>query len=374
MALENDFAALSLENLLPKDGAEVSLDTLYTSLERLVTQEAAKRNTNPNELVRVVNNGKVTWITAQQAQLYLKADSDGNEKETLRNNVERALKGEARLLHQELRVLLAITSGTFENLSGQGLIDEKEAERIRPSIRRRESEIGDTFSELYDVENRISMARERQPLIGEYETRMGQLLNFQQEGKMDQARELAQQLAMDKRKYILLSRSMEPDVNTAYFHRLNAQKTRKKTLNLQQTLCMKKEGAIGLRIDNLQSKVQTIEQQLAQAEETQATDAAQAEILHKAKEELVKTDQEIQQANNLLVAVQGETKILKKQEKETDGVIQHIATNVLKDQELTVDVQAQVQNISQRRKSQPAPTPKPKQSKHIRMATTERRG
>ncbi|MFH1740449.1 MAG: hypothetical protein ABIH23_15680 [bacterium] len=374
MALEDNIGSLSLDNLLPKDGGDVSLDTLYKALDRLVASEAAKCNVNANDLVRVVHDGEVTWITAQQARLYLQSDSEQQDGQALRDNVERALKGEARILHQELRVLLAIATGTFQNLQSQGLIDEKESGRIKPSISRREEEIKETFSQLYEVEERIRSARRRQPLIGEYEQRMGQLLNFQSEGKMTEARELAQQLAMDKKKYVLVSRALEPDVKTSYYHRLDAQKTRKKTLNLQQTLCLKKEGAISLHIGQLESQMKTIEEQLDRAQDVQATDSAQAEIVHKAKEQLAKTDEQIQQASSQLEAVKSETQVLQKQEKETDQVIEHIAANVLQEQEFTVDVQSQVKNIEQRRKSQPAaPVSKPKTGSSVRMATSDRR-
>jgi len=336
-----------------------------------VNTAASKRNINPNELVRVVDNGKVSWISAQQAQLYLQSDAQSTDG--LREKVERALKGDARILHQELRVLLAITAGTFENLNAEGLFDEKEQEKIRPSIQRRESEISDTFTQLYEVEGRISSIRARQPLIAEYEERMGRLLNLQSEGRIEEARELARYLATEKKKYVLMSRAIEPDVNTAYFHRLNAQKTRKKTLNLQQNLCQKKEGAIGLRIDQLQTKMETIEDQINRAEMTEATDPTQAEIALRAKEELLLADHEIQEANHQLAAVQTENKVLEKQEKEAQMVIEHIATNVLKDKELAIDVQAQVKDIEQRRRSQPTkPIERPKTEGRGRMATTER--
>jgi len=372
MALNESVASLSLENFLPKDGAaEVSLGELYKALDRLVNTAVSKRNINPNELVRVVDNGKVSWITARQAQRYL--ESDAQSGDGLREKVERALKGDARILHQELRVLLAIAAGTFENLNDEGLIDEKEEERIRLSIRRRESEISDTFTQLYEVEGRISAARARQPLIAEYENRMGQLLNLQSQGKMDEARELARYLAMEKKKYVLMSHAIEPDVYTAYFHRLNAQKTRKKTLNLQQNLCQKKEGAIGLRIDQLHARMETIENRINLADTTTATDPTQAEIALRAKEELLLANHEIKQASDQLAAVQTETQVLVKQEKEAQMVIEHIATNVLKDQELAIDVESQVKNIEQRRKSQPTKPPeKPKTELRGRMATTER--
>lgn len=373
MIEEDNVGSLSLERLKGNPG-EVSLDRLYEVLDQLITSEAQKQNTSPNELIRVVHNGKVTWVTAQQAGLYLRSDSADEEEEQLRDNVERALKGHAKLLHQELWVLLAIAQGTFKDLRNQGLFESQEARKIEPSLRRREDEIRDTFTQLYEVEGRIAAARERQPLLAEYEARMGQLLNLQQVGKLDEARTLAIQLAAGKKRYVLLSRVLEPDVNTAYFYRLNSQKTKKKILTVQQTMCLKKEGSLGLHIEELQSHMETVKGQMAHAEATMAGDATQAEIISKAQDKLLKTDQEMQQVHGELHAVKAEARVLRKQAKETDMVIEHIATDILKDPSISVDVQSQVRSIEQRRKQQPVKAPSaPKRTGGIRMSTVDRR-
>ncbi len=374
MGQEEAIGSLAMEELLKAGGTDAPLERLYATLNQIVTSETAKRDINPNELVRIVHGGKVTWVTARQAELYLQSDSSDQESQQLRANVERALKGEARIIHQELRVLLALAQGTFRKQADEGLLAKEESERIEPSLRRRDYEISDTFEQLSEVEQRITAARQRQPIIAEYEQRMGKLLNLQQEGKMDEARQVAVQLAADKKKYVLLSRAIEPDVNTSYYYRLGAQKIKKKILNVQQTLCHKQEGALEGQIHDLRSHINEVKQQMADAESSAGTDPTQSEIVEKAQTELEKTSQEIQEAANELQAVRTENKVLQKQEKETEEVIQHVAANVLQDKELAVDVQSQVKSLENRRKLQPQKAPAAKQAGNkIRMATADRR-
>jgi len=374
MGQEETIGSVQMQDLLKAGGVEASLNRLYATLDQLITSEAAKKDVNPNELVRIVHDGKVTWVTAQQAELYLKSDSSDEENRKLRANVERALKGESRIIHQELRVLLALAQGMFRKQSDEGLLAKEETERIGPSLQRRDYEIKDTFEQLSDVEQRITAARERQPLIADYEQRMGKLLNLQQAGQMDEARKIAAELAADKKKYILLSRALEPDVNTSYYYRLGAQKIKKKILNVHQTFCHKQEGAVDVHINELRSHLHTVQQQMSEAESVAGLDPTQAEIAEKTKTEMEKTTQEIEEASNELQAIRSETKVLQKQEKETQQVIEHVATNVLQNKELAVDVQSQVKNLAARKKIQPRKAPPAQEtSSKIRMATADRR-
>lgn len=367
-----DIASILFEEIAAGDSGEVPLDQLYEAMDRLVASKAEKLDTNPNQLVRIVHEGKITWMTARQAESYLRSESEDEKEQKLKTHVESALKGEARVLHQELRILLAIAAGTFKDYRSQGLVDDREAQKIEPSLRRREDEISETFTQLCEIESRIATVRKQQPLLADFEKRMGLLLNLQKEGKTDEARELAKQLVQDRKKYMLLTHALEPEVNTGYFHRLNAHKIKKRILNVQRNLCMKKEGVLTLHLDELRSQMQTIREEKTQAEAAESDEEPKhADILRKILAQMVKTDQEMQETRGELRAITTETRVLRKQEAQADEVIEHISTNVLQDQDASVDIQAQVRQVQMRRKTQPSKA-EPKKPDGSRMATIQR--
>lgn len=357
-------SGLNFEEIFGAEQGDISIEKLEEMLEKALAAEASKNDVNPNSLVRIVHDGEVIWVTSAQAAEFLQEDSASGDEASLKKNVERALKGDRKLLRQELRLLLAMARTTFERYREGEKINAKIAERTALALDRRESEINTTFHELDQVETKIEGYRQKQPVIAKYEEQMGELLNAQQEGDLDKARTLAGQLVENKRQYVLLSRALQPDVNESYFNRLEGQKTKKKILGTQQVM-------VSGRGENLKVELKQIQGRYKELGSKQKSDEGNTEQI---QEEMEQTKQAFDERAHELKAVQQESKVIARQEAETDAVVSHIAENVLGDTELAVDMDKQKQQMAQKKSPAKASAAAPPKKKSIGMATTGRRG
>ena len=361
---------ISFEDIFGADGQDLSVEKLENLLDRLIEDEAQKSDADPNELIRVVHEGEVIWVTAEQAGDFLKESSTDGEEANLRRNVERSLKGNRQILQQELLLLLALATSTFERNRKANLVGKQEAERVGPALKRREGEIHSTFRDMAAVERKIELYRKQQPILVEYEQRMGELLNAQQAGDLDTAREIAGKLVTDKRQYVLLSRALQPDVSEAYYHRLQSQKIKKKILGTQKEMVVGRGQSLQLEITDLHNRFKKIKSDAT----AQAADQSSGPVnLDEAREKLAQTREAIEERVKEFEIVKKEAHIISKQEAETDAVISHIAENVLGDTELAVDVDKQVQRAGAKKSAVKKPTAAPKAAKTTGMATSDRR-
>ena len=131
----------------------LGLDQLQQVIENLAKREAESRKRAPNELLRVVKNGEVVWMTAEEADELLKPS--GEDEDRTRALVERALKGETKVLVLELRTMIAIAVSMLDEYKRQGSLVVNEADRIRPLLIQSERRVNTTYRELREIEGRV---------------------------------------------------------------------------------------------------------------------------------------------------------------------------------------------------------------------------
>ena len=153
----------SLTNLLSGRSEDLGFEQIQGLIENLVQQEAARRKTSPNELIRVVRDGEVIWMTAEEADEML-TPSSGSDSERVRSSVERALKGETKILHIELKAMVALALGMLDGYAEQKSIEPGEVNRIRPVLVQLGRRVNSTVAQLREVEKRIEAHRKSNPI------------------------------------------------------------------------------------------------------------------------------------------------------------------------------------------------------------------
>ncbi len=332
MELEK-ITGVKFSDLFGADDETISMERVEAFLNRVVNLAAEHAETSPNQLVRVVHHGKVLWMTHKQASEYLKKSQEPD----IQQEVEKALKGGVKYIRQELEILLAIAFYTIRKFKEKNLIPAKEIERIEPQLKRRQKEISAGISCTYSSETVLAEKRRKNPLIEEYEFKMGEFLNVKSQGNMQNAMELAKELNAKKKKYLLLVRSIEPDVRTIYYHRLNLQKTKKRILGTQSDLCLSRKDLLEFEMKDLQNNLDSVKDNLDMAEE-EGLDSAASEIKRLRQFDMGSVEEELNDKKGELQALERESEFLERQEKETDAVIDHIAENVLQEQDLKFDM------------------------------------
>lgn len=335
----NDFdlssiPGVSFKDLLGGDEGAFSMDRVEIFLDKVMSAISDRVSINPNQLVRVMHKGKVVWMTQEQAVNYL----DQGESGSLVNDVQMALKADLKVIRQELEILLALATYTVKKFKEQEAISPEEISRIEPSLGRRQYEINEGVSQTAESEAVLQEKRRRNPMLDEYEDMMGQFLNEKAKGNMDEALRLARVLAEKKKKYILLSRAIEPDIRTIQYHRLNLQKTKKRILNSQNDICSTRIDALQIELNDLQSSINQIKSNTADAAERGA-DSASAEINKMNIYDIEETKKEIEEKATELSSLEKESSILERQEQEVDAVISHIAENILGEADAKIDME-----------------------------------
>ncbi len=325
---------------------EISLERVEAFLDRVIKMASDQAKISPHQLVRVIHNGKVTWMTQKQALEFLQKSKDIE----MQSEVQRALKGELKFIRQELEILLAIANFTLRQYKKNQALNQKEIERIEPSLQRRQRELNEGVTSSIESETIVKEKRRKNPLLDQYESMMGEFLEEKNQGNLARAAQLAKELAAKKRQYILLTRSIEPDIQTIYYHRLNLQKTKKRILNSQNDLCASRKDRLQVELHELKNNFKEVQAVIQEAEKS-GLDSAAKQIEKDQYYDLSQTKNQIQECEGELNALEKEQTIIEQQEKNVESVIQHISENVLQE----TDTQL---NIDEMKKHTPKPPQK----------------
>jgi len=342
---------------IPETGTDdLGFEQLQRLIENLVQQEAARKKTSPNDLIRVVRGNEVVWMTADEADALLASDTE-SEDDRLRNSVERALKGETRILHIELRAMIALGMEMLDRYAKEGSVDQNEVNRIRPIFIQLERRINTTVNRLKEIEERIQNYRRINPILDEFESKIGHLLNLQRVGKNEEAADLAKELGALRKRYLFLSRGLASDTNVVYGHRLDLQKNKKTILSNQKYLAAQRAG----RLTKLLEKGRTRLEILCNGFPVEEA------IKGERKDEINTCMEDMKARQGELRAISKGLQVIEFQEKEVESVISHIIQNVVREE-------SKLEESEKSPESQPGTSEPAQEDKRLRrMATVERR-
>ncbi len=349
----NQVTGISFQHLFGDSGGELSMERVEAFLNKVVEIASEQAKVNPNALVRVVHDNRITWMTQEQASEFLKSTS---ESATLRQDIEAALKGKLIHIRQELEILLALARYTFDKFKTHELIPAEQIQRLEPSLQRRACEIKDGVSQTAESESLVEEKRRRNPIIGQFEEMMGRFLQAKSQGNLQEAAQLAKSLEASKKHYVLFTRSLEPDIRTIYYHRLNLQKTKKRLLQTQNQLCYTRKDSLVLELNELKKNILSVKQQTQQAE-LDGQGSAETAIR---RQDIFNLNQMKQDLSNKVCeyeTLKKESEIIERQESSVDAVIQTISESVLGETDTKIDVQAKLKQEQMKSVAKPAAKP-----------------
>jgi len=349
----NQVTGISFQHLFGDSVGELSMERVEAFLSKVVEIASEQARVDPNALVRVVHDNRITWMTQEQASEFLKSTS---ESATLRQDIEAALKGKLIHIRQELEILLALARYTLDKFKTHELIPAEQIQRLEPSLQRRASEIKDGVSQTAESESLVEEKRRRNPIIGQFEEMMGRFLQAKSKGNLQEAAHLAKSLEASKKHYVLFTRSLEPDIRTIYYHRLNLQKTKKRLLQTQNQLCYTRKDSLVLELNELKKNILSVKQQTQQAE-LDGQGSAETAIRRQDLFDLSQMKQDLSNKVCEYETLKKESEILERQESSVDAVIQTISESVLGETDAKIDVQAKLKQEQMKSAAKPATKP-----------------
>lgn len=353
---------ISFDDIFGRNPEDVTMGRLETFLEQIISDTFQRNEHNPNELVRIVDRGMVRWMTAEEAESYLQSSDNGERDAYLQRSIQQALRGDTRILEQEIKIIFLLANNTLKQYREKHLIPDAEILRSEPILIRLGRQIYFQLNQLRDIDNRVREIRLQNPILDEFERKMGDLLNFQKNGNYEAAAAVANELAGMKHRYVRISRGLKSDSDTAARFRLELQREKKIVLSTHRYLIAQREGVLQGEAQDLRENVENLKVLVRRSAEDRKADY-EATLVDKSSQLVVKERE--------LTIVQHEQRVIKKKEEETDIIINQME-----------------QVVTPAIKEQPAetPTPKPapetppeeessdeeKKARH-RMAAVERR-
>ncbi|MFH1739731.1 MAG: hypothetical protein ABIH23_12035 [bacterium] len=338
-----------------EEDADLSLKKFDDYWERSRPAEAAKKGVDPNQLVRFVHGGKVHWITQDEASLYLQlSDDDDKRQNAIKKEIKRAMRGESQSLSDEMSVLLAISTSTLNRYKREEAIPKSEIARIEPTLQRRFQEVEQLVAGLQEAEETIANKRKREPIFDEYEAKLGEMMNFQRQGKDAEAAALARELESKKRQYVIMSRSIEPDVYTTYFYRMELQKAKKRVLSVQKYLSSQRENSLEDEVGDLKEALGQLKTEKEQQDGLMARGVSiDSHKYEQTVEKIDKTQEKLEGGAMEMQTLEQESRLLVNQIENADEVISYISEEVLKDSGYEDAINQKVRNMKVRQVRKP---------------------
>ncbi len=303
--------SISFDDIFGSAPEEITPEKFNQFLEGVIENSIQKINHSPNELVRIVDNGQINWVTAAEAEEILQ-DKQQTDNESLREKLQNALRGDSNFLEKEIRILFMLAYGSMQKYQQNNLIPRAEIQRAEPQFLRLGRQISFQLSELRDVETRITEVRHKNPIIDQFEQKMGRLLTHQKAGEHNKATELAVELTSMKKKYLFLSRGLLSETNTAYRIRREIQQLKISVLSWQRYLFSQREGVLETEIQNQRKSAENLKFLLSKETDDKK------EVYH---QELKESEEIIQKKTQELMAVQKGQAVLIVQENETESIV-----------------------------------------------------
>lgn len=361
---------ISLQDLAGSDGKDLSPEKLQCFLDGVIDLSAERHGIRPDALVKVIYDGELIVLTQEQADHLLQDPVFGGESlNELRAAVERALKGEAAFIRQELMVLIMMARMTLDRYRKDPKINQVEIARQYPVLDRTEKESNKILREIDDMSERIDKIRSQHPIIADYETKVGQMVAMQQSADLQGAKRIAMELRSKKKHYLFCCRAMEPDIKGIYFRRLDLQKIKKRLLSLHKYLLEQKVDELHIEVDSIKEKIKALSS--GQAVESASGSSVSNTNTNENLQQLESMIQLLQKREDELKNMRTQNKVFEKGESKTDAVIGEITHNILKVSS-TVDVSDQIADLEAQRKMRREPS-KSEGPKYCRMVTLHRR-
>lgn len=354
--------SISFEDLFGGSPDNVSVEQLETLLDEVVSNAPPQNGNAKRQLVRVVENGIVRWMTADEAEAHVQSLEAGQD-ESLKRSIQFALRGDSRVLAMEMQVLLTLARGTLNNYRDNSLIPEAEVQRTEPQLTRISRSLIYTLGELREVEVRIEDTRKKNPIMDEFEAKMAELLDMQRGGRTSEALPLAKELAGMKPRYVRISKIVHSETNSGYQFRLDIQHKKKSVLSWHRYLAAQREGVLQEESQEIRKKIDNLKAVLQRAVEAK---------IETYKTQLSQRETQFDDNQKELSAVKQEIAYLNHKEKEASGVIGQmqdklgIAPKVDPQEEQPPESPPPAQET-------PVPEPEEEKKKRVRMAIMSQR-
>ena len=257
-----NIGAVSMEDVFTGD--DLDLDRLTEKLDDLIELDCEKRDAPPTDMIRVAYNGSVMWLSKEQAEIYLEGRTDmDKEAAMIQREIKRALKGNIRVLRQEMQTLMAMAFSSLQAYVEGGQMEPELAQETEQHLRRNWQEVSQLMVEMTGAEDHIKELRNKNPQLDAFEDILGEFVNARQRGDKETVQKLQNEIANMQRTYLIMARVLEPDTTVLQKDRLDLQRSKKAILSAEKEMASKRRDILRLEVKRLQKHLRILKTELS---------------------------------------------------------------------------------------------------------------
>lgn len=372
-----DVGAISIDDVFKDE--DIDLDRLSEKLDQLIELDCEKRDASPNDLIRIVHNGEVMWLSHEQAEVFLNGPSSpDSEKRLLQMNVRRALKGNTRVLRQEMQTLIAMGLSSLQNYIENDEVDPQQAQRVEQQLRRKWQDVSQLIVGITSSEDNMRDLRKKNPQLDAFESLLGEFVNARAKGDKTKSEKLQNELVKLQRTYLIMARVLEPDTKVLQQNRLDLQQSKKFILSIQKEMAASKRDVLKMEVKRLTKHLRVLKKELMEGEGP--TDELQLTAHLEAKGIDISEGINVDDIESRISTVRNQAEhaqlvhsVAKTQEAQVDQVIHYIEEEVVGKAGDENRIQSAINEQQIKAKTAKTPSLKLPSSKDSRMVTTNRR-
>ncbi len=370
-----DLGAITIDDVF--NGDDIDLDKLTAKLDDLIELDCEKKDAKPTDMIRIVHNGQVMWLSQEQARVYLDGHTDPDSEEAMiQRDIKRALKGNTRLLRQEMQTLIAMSLSSLQSYLEGEQVDAKQAQKTEQQLRRKWQDTSQQIVGMTAAEDHMKELRQKNPQLDAFEALLGEFLNARQTGDTEKVERLQYELSNLQRTYLIMARVLDPDTKALQQHRLDLQKSKKFILNLEKDLAAERRDILKMEVKKMQKHLRALKTEIASDEGpsdelkmTSHLDIEEARATGDIEQikDVGAVEQMLEEAKAEIDVAHMKYRVSKAQEKRADKVIDYFETEIVGKDSTDSRVSDQVNRQQVKEKTSKAPPLKLDSSGQSRM-------
>ncbi len=245
-------------------GEGVDMGALQQKLDHLLDVDDEVKESKPTRMVRAYVNGQAVWLTIEQANLYLALQSHKNiEIQALQMAIRRAMKGNVRLLRQEMLVILAIAFSGINKYIKAAHTDPQKARDAEKELRDAWEGVKELIVEITSAEDRLKNRRDNNPQIEAFENLFGEFLNARQKKNLADVERLRRELVELRDSYLVFTEMMKADMLALQQSREQLQRLVQDIFAIQRVLAVEHPDVFQVDVVDVQNQLTKLKSELA---------------------------------------------------------------------------------------------------------------
>lgn len=241
-----------LKELLKGENGHRFSEKIELLIDQITGIAAKKAGIPPSEIIKIVEEGKVYWMTGDEVRTFLqtKPDKTGDGIEQLTHD---ALFGDVIPLSQDVRITCQFAKTRLNDYTKDQRIPDKDIHHFAPKLSRMDNILHYSLKSLFEVETEINETQRKNPIVRQFNDKIHVFNQSRQSGNLRLASKIAKELMEIKNDYSRVNRGIESNISQSRQLRIDIQQQKKALLDCHINIVDRRKNVLNDTIDRFQN-------------------------------------------------------------------------------------------------------------------------